>query len=75
MYLEPYGTRWVGLSGKGLSLDQLLNEPTFNGLYIQNVGDNYEPIIFEKSSIFIATVEIGFILLFLFQINNHLYGK
>ena len=29
----PYGTRWVGFSGEGLSLDQLLNEPTCNGLY------------------------------------------
>ena len=35
MYLGPLGTCWVGFSGKGLSLDQLLNESTCNSLYIQ----------------------------------------
>ena len=49
VYLGQFGTRWVGFSGKGLSLDQLLKEPTSNGLYIQNVRNHYEPMLSLKS--------------------------
>ena len=49
VYLRHFCTRWVGFSCKGLSLDELLKEPTPYGLYIQNVGNHYEPIISLKS--------------------------
>ena len=50
-FLGPSGTRWVGFSGKGSNFDEVMKEPTPNGIYIQNLGNHYEPIISVKSSL------------------------
>ena len=49
VFLGPSGTRWVGFSGKGSNFGELMKEPIPIGIYIQNLGNLYEPIISVKS--------------------------
>ena len=45
VFWGPTGTRWAGFSGHGKKLDTFLNNPTSKGIYIQNLGCHYEPIL------------------------------